>query len=151
MQAEVAATLTGLVFVAVSINLTRILAGPGLPGRAAESLLQLLATVVISACALIPGQSSTSLGIEMLLVSSTIWLLQSVVQILYVRMKTGHPRYWLVLRVVQTHLAVMPFAIAGFLVLRGSPSALYWLPLGFIFSIVAGVENAWILLVEILR
>ena len=42
VQAEAAATLTGLVFVAVSINLTRVMAYPTLPGRAGESILQFL-------------------------------------------------------------------------------------------------------------
>jgi hypothetical protein len=42
VRAGAAATLTGLVFVAVSINLSKILTFPGLPGRAAESLLQFL-------------------------------------------------------------------------------------------------------------
>jgi hypothetical protein len=36
VQAGAAATLTGLVFVAVSINLAKIVAYPGLPSRAAE-------------------------------------------------------------------------------------------------------------------
>ena len=40
--AGVAATLTGLLFVAVSINLARILEFPGLPERAAETIVQLL-------------------------------------------------------------------------------------------------------------
>jgi len=42
VQAGAAATLTGLVFVAVSINLARILETPGLSGRAAESILHFL-------------------------------------------------------------------------------------------------------------
>jgi hypothetical protein len=37
VQAGAAATLTGLVFVAVSINLARILSIPGLPGRAFDA------------------------------------------------------------------------------------------------------------------
>lgn len=42
VEAESAATLTGLVFIAVSINLAKILASAGLPGRAAESIAQFL-------------------------------------------------------------------------------------------------------------
>ena len=44
-HAEIGATLTGLVFVALALNLTRILATPGLPGRAGEALLLLLMVV----------------------------------------------------------------------------------------------------------
>lgn len=39
-EAGVAAALTGLVFAAVSINLTRVISNPGLTGRAAESPIQ---------------------------------------------------------------------------------------------------------------
>lgn len=42
VQAEAAATITGLVFVAVSINLSKIIEVPGLSGRAAESIQHLL-------------------------------------------------------------------------------------------------------------
>ena len=42
VQAGAAATLTGLVFVAVSLNLSKIMTIAGLPGRAGESMIQLL-------------------------------------------------------------------------------------------------------------
>jgi hypothetical protein len=42
------ATLTGLVFVAVSINLVQILTVPGLSSLAAKSLVQLLGAMFIS-------------------------------------------------------------------------------------------------------
>lgn len=48
VQAGSAATLTGLVFVAVSVNVNRILSVSGLSSRAAESLLQLLGVFFIS-------------------------------------------------------------------------------------------------------
>jgi len=64
--AGAAATLTGLVFVAVSINLSRVLSTPGLTGRAGESLIQLLGVVAISTTALIPQQGASALGTEIL-------------------------------------------------------------------------------------
>ncbi len=132
-MAEVAATLTGLVFVAVSINLSRILTIPGLPGRAAESILHLMGAVIIATTALIPQQQQRTPGSR------------------YLRSKTGHPRQWAVTRIVQTQFATAPFLISGVLLLRLSPAGLYWLAPGFVFSLLAGVANAWVLLVEILR
>ena len=151
MLAEVAATLTGLVFVAVSINLTRVLATPGLPGRAGESLMQLLGVVAISTTALIPQQGAIALGVEVLAISSLLWLVQTVLQTRYLKSKTGHPRHWGIVRIVKTQFANVPFFIAGILLLRDSPAGLYWLAPGFLFSVIAGVVNAWVLLVEILR
>jgi hypothetical protein len=52
--------------------------------------------------------------------------------------------------VVQTQLANVPFVVAGILLLRGSAAGLYRLAPGCIFSLAAGVANAWVLLLEIL-
>jgi modulator of FtsH protease len=151
VQAEVAATLTGLVFVAVSINLTRVLSIPGLTGRAAESILQLLGAVVISTTVLIPGQPAVMLGGEVLVLGIVLWVVQTLLQVRYLTSKTGHPRKWGITRILQTTLANVPFCISGILLLRGSPAGLYWLAPGLIFSLFAGVASAWVLLVEILR
>jgi hypothetical protein len=148
---EVAATLTGLVFVAVSINLSRVLSIPGLTGRAAESMMQLFGVVIVSTTALIPGQSQVAVGIEILIVGASLWFVQTALQVRYLRSRTGHPRYWVVTRIVQTQFANIPFCIAGILLLSGSEAGLYWLAPGFILSLIAGVVSAWVLLVEILR
>ena len=149
-QAGAAATLTGLVFVAVSRNLSRVLSIPGLTGRAAESLAHLFGVLIASTCALIP-QPTVALGTEILVTGSFLWLFQTALQIGYARSKTAHPRYWLFTRTIQTQCATIPICISGILLLRGSLAGLYWLALGFIFSLISGVVSAWVLLVEIMR
>ena len=150
-QAGASATLTGLVFVAVSINLSRVLSIPGLTGRAAESMTQLFGVLVVSTCALIPGQPAIALGTEILVVTTALWIFQTILQLRYMRSRTGHPRYWLITRTLQTHLANVPFFISAIMLLRGAPAGLYWLVPGFVFSLVSGIAGAWVLLVEILR
>jgi hypothetical protein len=151
VEAGAAATLTGLVFVAVSINLNRIITIPGLPGRAAESILQFLEVFFISTVALIPGQSERILAVEVLVIGTVLWIAQMVGLVRYLRLRTGHPRSWLLRRAVLSQLATVPFLIAGVALLLEAPGALYWLVPGFILSFVAGVISAWVLLVEILR
>jgi hypothetical protein len=151
VQAEAAATLTGLVFVAVSINLSRVLATTGLTGRAAESILQLFGVVIISTTALIPRQPQAALGAEILVIGSLLWIVQTMLQVRYLIRKTGHPRYWGITRIVQTQLASVPFCISGVLLLSGSPAGMYWLAPGCILSLISGIVGAWVLLVEILR
>jgi modulator of FtsH protease len=151
VQASVSATLTGLVFVAVSINLSRVLAIPGLPGRAAESLLHFLSALLISLTALIPGQTAVMLGTEVIVLAAVLWLLQTLIQLRYVRMRTGNPRSWLVIRIFQTQVVTLPFIASGVLLVQGSPGGMYWLVPGFLLSLISGVIEAWILLVEILR
>jgi modulator of FtsH protease len=58
-SAGAAAALTGLIFVAVSINLAQILADRKLPTRAAETLSILVGLVLLSVFMLVPGQDST--------------------------------------------------------------------------------------------
>jgi hypothetical protein len=94
---------------------------------------------------------SFALGIEILVVGVLLWLVQTTLQIRYLRSKTDHPRYWAVTRIIQTQFANIPFCIAGILLLCGSEAGLYWLAPGFILSLVAGVASAWVLLIEILR
>jgi len=65
-SAGASAALAGLVFVAVSINVDRILKFEGLPERALETVLMLLIVVLVSIVGLIPGQSTTALGAEVL-------------------------------------------------------------------------------------
>jgi len=151
VQAGVAATLTGLVFVAVSINLSRILSTVGLTGRAAESLLQLFGVVIISTTALVPKQSPAALGTEILFFDLLLWLIQTISQIRYLANREGHPRLWAVSRIIQTQSANVPLCVAGILLLLGWPAGLYWLAAGFAFSLISGVVGAWVLLVEILR
>jgi uncharacterized membrane protein YGL010W len=151
VQAGAAATLTGLVFVAVSINLGRIMAQPGLPGRAGESIVQFLQAFFVSTVALVPRQPSSLLASEILVIGLVSWAIQVIGQIRYRKSWPSHPWSWLIPRAIMSQFACVPFCVAGVLVLLGNPSGLYWLVPGFIFSFVAGVTSAWVLLVEILR
>jgi hypothetical protein len=151
VEAETAATLTGLVFVAVSINLDRIMAYPGLPGRAAESILQFLEVFLVSVVALIPGQPERVLAIEFLVIGVFFWVVQVTSQVRYLRLRAGHPRWWFVLRSMLSQLGTLPFCVSGIALLMGARGALYWLMPGFVFSFAAGIVGAWVLLVEIRR
>jgi hypothetical protein len=64
--AGASAALAGLVFVAVSINIERILKLEELPSRAQMTVLLLLTVLLVSIIGLIPAQSRTALGAELL-------------------------------------------------------------------------------------
>jgi hypothetical protein len=151
VQAGAAATLTGLIFVSVSINLARIIAFPGLPARAAESIFQFLQVFFICTAMLTPGQPLIAIALEILTIAMFSWAMQVISHFRYGRMRTGHPRLWLMIRIVQTQLAGIPLFVGATLLLLGNPAGLYWLVLGFVFSFIAGVANAWVLLIEVLR
>ncbi|MGB0094649.1 MAG: hypothetical protein WBP81_19215 [Solirubrobacteraceae bacterium] len=63
--AGASAVLAGLVFVAVSINLEKVLEVKGLPGRAGETIATFLGALIASLLVVVPGQSNTAVGIEL--------------------------------------------------------------------------------------
>jgi hypothetical protein len=145
-----AAALTGLLFVAVSINLNKVLAFPQLPGRAAEALLMLVGVLVVSLCCLAPGQPRTVLGAEILAVSIAIWVYPMVMQRRTPRVPNA-PRHWMVTRAVTHQTGALPLVVAGISILLGAGGGLYWLMAGTLLAFCASILNAWILLVEIQR
>ncbi len=144
------AALAGLVFVAVSINIERILKYEGLPERALETVLLLLGVLLVSVVGLIPEQSHVALGIELLFVSLALGAVIA-------RLPTSHakgvaePRAWLWGRWSVRLAGTVPFVVGGASVLAGSGGGLYWIVAGIVFAIAGAVVNAWVLLVEILR
>ena len=45
----------------------------------------------------------------------------------------------------------LPFIVAGIMLMAGNPAGGDWIVPAVIFSIVAGLTNTWVLLIEILR
>jgi hypothetical protein len=146
-----AAALTGLIIVAISINLSRILADPLLPGRAAETLIQPAGVLVASTFALVPGQPASLLGLELILTGAVMWLAPLAIQIAAVRRVRGYPHSRLWVRVALAQLSSLPFVAAGAMLAWGADGALYWTVPGIVVALVGALINTWVLLVEILR
>ena len=56
-----------------------------------------------------------------------------------------------VLRVALGQIATLSLVVAGIAVLAGGLGGLYWLVAGMVFSILVGLFDAWVLLIEINR
>jgi hypothetical protein len=67
-ELAVLATLTGLVVVAISINLPRILSYAHLPTRAGEALIGPVGAIIVTSLVLIPEQAPMLLGSEVILI-----------------------------------------------------------------------------------
>jgi hypothetical protein len=146
-----AAALTGLLFVAVSINLARMLdAARGLPARSAETLATLLLVVVSSALALIP-QSTRVLGLEIVIVVVPMLVLTVRSQLSHRRRNRADPLLWTVSRMTATAVATIPYTVAGFSLGLHGGGGFYWLASAALLGIVGASYNAWVLLVEIVR
>lgn len=148
--AGAAAALAGLLFVAVSINLSQILEYKGLPERALETLTMLLSVLIVSLLSLAPGLSNRTLGI-MLLVEGILLSTALVKFQIAVKPPEGENRSWRASR-VSTSLAVgLPILIGALSLMRDDGGGLYWILGGVIAAFIGAVGNAWVLLVEIQR
>jgi hypothetical protein len=148
--AGASAALAGLVFVAVSINIERILKYPGLPDRALETVLLLLGVLLVSIVGLIPGQSHVALGTELLVVGLVLGTV--IARLPMIRATTERePRAWIWGRWAVRVVGTVPLIVGGASVLASTGGGLYWVVAGIVFGIVGAVSNAWVLLVEILR
>jgi len=147
--AGASAALTGLVFVAVSINIQEILRLPGVPDRALATLMLLLGAVVISLLPLIPDQSGTALGIELVTVGIAFIAVVCVTGARSFR-RSDNPAVRIEL-VVLAALGTLPYVVGGLLLIADADGGLYWVIAGVVGAIVGAVLNAWVLLVEILR
>jgi hypothetical protein len=150
-QVGASAAVAGLVFVGVSINLDKILKYAGLPGRALEALIVLMLVLVVSSLMLVPGQSGTLIGAELLGVGALAWTWVVILDAMNLRQLEPRHRGWWALRVVLSQLATLSVIIAGLAVLAWGRVGLYWLVPGVIFCFVVAFFNAWVLLIEINR
>lgn len=150
VAASLAATLAGLVFLAVSINLQYVIRTPGISTLALESLTQLLGAMIIALIALTPGQSFRLLGAEITLLTCVLWLLQTRWQLIFLKQQ-HRPWRWAANRFFRTQLACLPLFLAGVCLWSGRPKGIFWFVPGMPAAFVAGVTNAWVLLVTIVR
>jgi hypothetical protein len=107
--------------------------------------------LVVAMLGLVPGQSPTALGAELLGAGLVVWLILVVTHVRAVRERVGPSPGTLAGRVVLAQLAVLPFPVAGVSLLLGAGGGLYWLVPGVVLCLVVAVLDAWVVLVEILR
>jgi hypothetical protein len=148
-EAGAAAALTGLLFVAVSINLTRVLQFPQLPTRAAETLISLASVLVVSTFALVPEQSMRAYGIEIAVTGLITWAILTTALTRTYRADREYSTFWV--RLLMNQLPPLAFVIAGARLAAGNPRGIYWVVPGVLLSFAAGIVGAWVLLVEIQR
>jgi len=143
------AALTGLLFVAVSINLTRILQFPHLPARAAETMVVLLSVLMCGTLCLVPGLRGAVLGLALCVLWAAVCGTVSMIQ--WRSRVRPDPYHQMRFRLLTTHLPTLPVLLSGVSLILGRGGGLYWLVAATILSFMAGMINAWVLLIEIQR
>lgn len=147
--AGAAAALTGLVFVAVSINVDRILKFESLPERALDTVLLLLTPVIVSIFCLAPGQELVTIGLEVSITSAA--LLGVGVRLIIRPLRHASAAEHRGSQVLTLGPGPVLMLLAGLSLIAERGGGFYLLMAGFVAALIAGVLNAWVLLVEILR
>lgn len=148
--AGAAAALAGLIIVAMSVNIAKIIAIPSMPARAAATISSLVLIVVVAVAGLIPGQSMLALGVETLVLAALAlgFAIDASVRIL----REGYGT--VAVRLVKAFVPIaqiLPVVLGGAMLLAGSGAGLSAVAAGFILIFIGSVVSAWVLLVEILR
>jgi modulator of FtsH protease len=145
-----AAALTGLLFVAISINLERILELPNIPRRAACTLGVLVSLLLAAVCGLAPDQSTTVLGIELAAIglavtAQTLWLFRGTER------APDEPVRWRIGQISTLLVPAVALAVGGASVATTTGGGLYWVLAAFVLGFLGTVVNAWVFLIEIQR
>jgi hypothetical protein len=150
-----AAALSGLIFVAVSINLRAILAeekkigSSCLTGRALESLVALLVVLGISLVGLDPSAGRAAFAVALLLCAGLSAISPARSTAAY---RSSHVKPIAYnLRLFLALLLVAAYVAGAATLLAQGGGGLQWLLLAFILAVAIAASNAWILLVEVLR
>jgi modulator of FtsH protease len=144
-----AAALTGLLFVAISINLEEILKYPRLPGRAAGTLGILVSALVVSGFALAPGQGSRALGLEIAVIG--VLVSAQAGWACHAPDAPGESPSWQLQHLAILLLPGLALVVGGVSLVAGAGGGLYWVLAAILLAFVAASVNAWVLLVEIKR
>ena len=146
-----AGALVGLTFVAISINLARIIDLPGVAGRAAETIILLSGTLAGSLVTLMPHLSSRELGITLLMTTISTWALSVAIQLRSIVTKTYYRVPQATLRVILFEIATLPGIWSSLALCGVLPGGIKAFAVGVILSMLVAMYNAWVLLVEIIR
>ncbi|MGY1663585.1 hypothetical protein ACI78Q_20345 [Geodermatophilus sp. SYSU D00705] len=143
------AALAGLIFVAVSINLARILEFRDLPGRAARTLALLMALLIAGVLVLVP-QPVRALAVELAAIG-VLLAATALPPLLRGRPDRTTPRYRVLVPAATVLLPAAALVACAASLLAGAGGDLWWLAAAMVLGMGGATTNAWVLLVEIHR
>jgi modulator of FtsH protease len=150
--AGASAALAGLLFVAVSINVDRIIHYRGLPERGVETLALLLVSLIVSIAGLMPGQGHVALGVELTAIAAALLAALFSMPVTHELPEgAARPPAWLLSRWLIRLTGPGLLLLGALSELFAFGGGLYWIAVAIVFATLGAVANAWVLLVEILR
>ena len=145
-----AAALTGLLFVAISINLDQVLKYAGLPGRAAGTLGMLVSAAGRLRLRARPGSEQSGARHRDRRRGSRRRR-AGAVGVPRVSEAPDEPSTWRIEHAATLLLPGIGLVVGGVSVAVGTGGGLYWVLGAILLAFVSASVNAWVLLVEIKR
>jgi modulator of FtsH protease len=147
--AGAAAALTGLLFVAFSLNLRVITHNPTHMGRSRETLATLVILLMMSIAVLIPGQPRQVLGTELVGGGLLVLVTSGRNQRRTLAALDGKLRRRWGRRNLILNAGTAAIVIAGVSLIAGVLAGLYWLIITIAVYFPWAVINAWVLVVGV--
>jgi modulator of FtsH protease len=147
MVGGAAAALTGLVFVALSLNVGRLLPDPTHRYRSIGTLTNFAVIFVVCALALMGSQHHVAIAVEWLLVSFTGAAVY-VNGYLRARRGGGSQRTLTVVRTLSGTAMYLAVVVGSILLASGSEAGLYVAAAGLVLLGVYSVSGAWLLILS---
>ncbi len=144
------AGLAGLIFVALSINLDRLVVRPKLAARAGETVAVLIVAVIVAALGLMP-LGRVGYGIALVAIATPVCIVTLILQLSQGPDSPDHPYWWFLSRIAVIQCTTFPLVLAGVSMIIGKGGGLFWLGAGVLVAFAGSVYNGWILLVEVVR
>jgi hypothetical protein len=147
MIGSASGALTGLLFVAVSLNVSRIAGHQGLRASAAQTLVLFIAPLVMAATLLAPDQPDWVLGAELMVIGLvTSWILLGMGRAKQGLTDDDKQLIAIFNRRGPNVMVMLLFVASGVILACGQAAGLYLLLPAAMVALISGVLNAWLFL-----
>ena len=144
--------LLGLVFVALSISVKKIISIENLTAVALQPIHLLLSILILSIFMLFPHQSYTVLGSEIVITGLVIWVITLISDIhIYENIAEVEKKKSYMVNIVIAQVITLLIVTSGILIIASGQLGIHVLVFAIIFSFIRGVINSWAILVELNR
>ncbi|HEY1614076.1 MAG TPA: hypothetical protein VGF97_10335 [Rhizomicrobium sp.] len=153
-EAQVSATLVGLLYVGVTISLNHLLQGRGYLYRAWAALLLQFEALLIGLFGIVPGQPPQALAWELIGIGVAVFAAIRTFGHYFPEDENSFVLGSRAVRAVREfllHVAMLLPVVAGIILLLGGREALYWLIPTEVISLYLSIGFAWVFAIEIPR
>jgi len=147
MVAQAVVTLTGLLFIGLSINLRAIVGHPAQMARAREGLIALSVLLILAVLILIPEQGRVALGIELLVLSILVLVVGMRLQSSTLQHLPAHRRRAWRIRLIGLNGGTLAITMAGAGLVTRELGGLLWLVPTILTCLLWSTYNAWSLVI----